>query len=484
MSIRIDNDRICLFDSTMLELRRTSAQRVYHQPEKREFSVPLDKPWEGDISFTVILKDDDIYRMYYLAGSRVNAEQTSFEMENTFKVCYMESKDGLRWERPNLGIVEFNGTKDNNIIINEAVEFFVFKDTNPSCPAAEKYKAIFQRQYKLYCMFSADGIHFGEERLIADADYYDTLNVAFYDENKGCYVCYVRGDHRPDGREFPPFKNKRRIIYYAVRRDIRVMYSKDFLHWSKSERIKIDGIEESMQLYTNHISKYYRAPQYYIGFPVRYNERKLKWTKSYDDLCGAKYRRNRFNIFPRYGTVMTDCIFIHGKDGLRFEKSPKAFLQPGREREDGWLYGECYPVYGFVETPNDLYGYPETSLYAYEGLWGNDCKLVRYAMRPDGFVSYRADEEIKKIKTKKFIFKGNALEMNFSTSAMGSIVVQITDGERTIKSGELFGDDLAKKVWFPKGDLAKFQGKEVAMTILLKEAEVYSFQFIDEKIGD
>jgi hypothetical protein len=29
-------------------------------------------------------------------------------------MCYAVSEDGLHWEKPNLGLVEYNGSKENN----------------------------------------------------------------------------------------------------------------------------------------------------------------------------------------------------------------------------------------------------------------------------------------------------------------------------------------------------------------------------------
>jgi len=59
-------------------------------------------------------------------------------------VCYAESNDGIGWKRPKLGLVEFKGTKNNNIILSEfgTHNFTPFKDANPKCPAEAMYKAV------------------------------------------------------------------------------------------------------------------------------------------------------------------------------------------------------------------------------------------------------------------------------------------------------------------------------------------------------
>ena len=86
------------------------AHRVLNPAEKLTVDEPLniitpDRPWEGDdIESTGNFVYDEVnqaIRMYYHGVDS--------------QVCVLESKDGLHWERPNLGLVEFNGSKANNI---------------------------------------------------------------------------------------------------------------------------------------------------------------------------------------------------------------------------------------------------------------------------------------------------------------------------------------------------------------------------------
>jgi hypothetical protein len=59
-----------------------------------------------------VLKDGRIYRMYYRGGSKEPDDREDKEL-----TCYAESFDGIHWLKPNLGLHEFAGSKDNNIII-------------------------------------------------------------------------------------------------------------------------------------------------------------------------------------------------------------------------------------------------------------------------------------------------------------------------------------------------------------------------------
>ncbi len=117
----------------------------------------FDKPWEGNTSFYVnILKDDDRYRMYYRGSNSPDYVQKSLlepgetvAAHHPFTISYAESKDGIHWERPDLGIYEFEGSKANSIVWMDkpgdqeiTACMYVFKDGNPASPASQRYKAV------------------------------------------------------------------------------------------------------------------------------------------------------------------------------------------------------------------------------------------------------------------------------------------------------------------------------------------------------
>ena len=73
-------------------------------------------------------------------------EKTSWET-----LCLDESRDDIHWTRPELGIVEFQGSTRNNLFLNEDMVSeiggrpslsAVFKDANPKCPHRERYKIV------------------------------------------------------------------------------------------------------------------------------------------------------------------------------------------------------------------------------------------------------------------------------------------------------------------------------------------------------
>ena len=105
-----------------------------HQPVPKEVALRFDRPWEGTSSiFIRVMKDGDVYRNWYRAGA--DRDQAA---------AYAESADGIHWERKILGMVEYDGSTDNNIILRDdgITNLAVFRDDNPAAPDNERYKAI------------------------------------------------------------------------------------------------------------------------------------------------------------------------------------------------------------------------------------------------------------------------------------------------------------------------------------------------------
>ena len=272
-------------------------------------------------------------------------------------------------------------------------------------------------------MVSSDGLHFKNYGLVSDDGAFDSLNLAFWSEEHGTYFCYFRGEHAPDGtvekEEFSYLQaianrlwDPEKLQYrdpepddVPFMRDVRVTTSEDFVTWSKPQLIGLK--DDRVQLYTNNVIPYPRAPHIFVGFPARYYERKA-WTPNYDELCGLGDRiRRRDQCTAREGLVVTDCLFMCSRDGYNFNRYDEAFLRPPVEHEYSWVYGDCYMAQGLIETKSDIPGADtEYSLYVGEN-WraaNGYNKLVRYTIRKDGFVSLHAPFEEKVAYTKEILY--------------------------------------------------------------------------------
>lgn len=484
--------RELFWDDYNINKSLTTAETVMHRPRMEDIVFTFDAPWEGDGCnyFEVVepekagIKDCKKYRFYYGAWKMYDAEKKNHVI-NSY-LCILESDDGIHWERPDLGLCEYEGSTHNNIIrasvddeVGSLDNFTVFIDGNPDCPKEEIFKATAggdnklpdgRREPKLFCYTSPDGLHWKKGWLISDKNKYDSQNVAFWDEEKKEYKLYVRDFHGYVGD----------WVGNGGIRDIRVQTSKDCKEWTDAELLDFKGSED-IPLYTNAVRKYERADGVYVGFPSRYMER-LEWEPNYDELAGADWRKVRTAISPRYGLAITDCALMISRDGHRWDRFDEAWITPGIERKWNWVYGDCYPSVGFIETESMLEFAPsEYSIYCSEKHWSNEpAKLRRYTFRKDGFVSRHSSYKGGKVVTMPFLFEGDTLKVNFSTSARGYIRVKafaknLLDGHRydVLTSYEIFGDSLDRTVVFDRS-LAEFAGRETFLEFEMKEADLYS----------
>ena len=470
--INLGNNRECFFDDYLINTYKTTAEFRLHKPTPREIVLTHNEQWEGDgCNYHNIFFDNGVWRMYYLAWKMLDGN-------DGVRVCYAESKDGIHYEKPNLNLVEYKGNKNNNILMPDSFDnFMVFKDTNPNCLKQEQYKAITfgnteNKERCLYAYYSPDAIHFTRGNIITLDGQFDSLNVAFYDEKIKKYRCYFRGLHDKSGNYL-----KKDITNEEIR-DIRYIESTDFITWSKFKFLNFDSTED-IPLYTNVIMPYYRAPHTYIGFPTRYIER-ANWSKNFEELCGKEKRQERMKKHKRYGLAITDCVFMFSRDGYNFKRYDEAFLSPLPENGNNWVYGDCYPTRGIVETPSDILGAdPELSFLVKENHWqGLPAVLRRYTLRRDGFVSLHAGAKEEIIVTKPFIYNGESLKINFSTSAYGYMYFTLK-GENGIEitSDETFGNSTNRKVTFENNLVKELSNTPVTLTIKLKDADLYSIIF-------
>ena len=498
------------------------AQRRLNSPVPQEIAMRLDAPWEGNAcgGFTVF-EDDGLYRMYY-RGQNFEYDSNGLGSRRGKQVCYAESADGIQWEKPELGLVEFDGSRKNNIVMDAGNilngMFCPFKDGNPACAADARYKSFVLMQRGdargLWAYRSPDGIHWSamSDGPVITKGLLDTQNLGFWDGARGEYRAYHRNEFRlPQTGEEPygahPVQagaGVGKVESHASAdgdrqeggdggglrgsrygRDILTATSSDFVHWTDSVYVNYSEGRPS-ELYTNQITPYYRAPHLLLGFPTRYVER--AWSESLEALPEVEHRRMRAGISERYGAALTDGMFMSSRDGYGFNLWPESFIRPGLRPCDNWTYGDNFQNWGIVTTPSAFAGAPdELSFYAREGYWREGVStLRRYTLRVDGFASAQAPLSGGEVVTKSLIFAGRELVLNFSASAAGSIRVELLrDQMNTPVEGfslddcvEVLGDDLERVVrWRDGRELGGLAGTPIRLRFVLRDADLFSFRF-------
>lgn len=373
-------------------------------------------------------------------------------------VHYAVSEDGHEWEFPELGLYEVAGTKSNNVILARQPPFLTnftpFLDTRTGVKPAERYKALAgypgpgdkrglnEAGRGLFAFVSPDGIHWTKQGEVIPYQpewrhAFDSANVAFWSEAEQKYVCYFRTWTDPE-----------RL------RSISRTTSPDFQHWSKP--VALNPNRPGEHLYTNQTHPYFRAPHIYIALPTRF-------VPGRGD--APEYDQRDVNA--------TDILFMTTRAGS--EKYNRlythAFIRPGLDAQQ-WKNRANYVALNVLPT-----GPAEMSIYHRSG--------DRYVLRTDGFVSVNAASEPGSLLTKPLIFAGSQLKLNFSTSAAGSLRVELQNPDGSPISGftmqdcrPVIGDKIDGVVeWNNKPDLAALAGQPVCLKFEFVECDLYSFQF-------
>lgn len=450
--IDIGTRRELLLDDYLLE-SLDGAELALNRPQPREVAIEHDAPWEGNVCFYhTVFQDGGLYRMYY-RGSHYDENEQKMQHQ---VVCYAESRDGIVWEKPELGLVEFAGSKKNNIIWDGlgSHNFAPFLDANPAAPTDQRYKALASKGMEgLYAFGSPDGVRWRmlrEEPVITQGKF-DSQNLAFWDVERGRYVDFHRDFRQVEGE--------------GGVRDIVTCTSDDFFDWSEPRWLQYPGAPDE-HLYTNQINPYPRAPHIYIGFPKRFMPER--------------------RVFEHQYKGVSDAVFMSSRDGVSFRRWGEAFIRPGPQPER-WLNRNNMINCGFAQTAAPYAGVSdELSFYSIEGYYrGEACRMRRYTLRLDGFVSLRAPLAGGEALSRPLVVGGAELRLNYATSAAGSVQIEVQDAAGKALPGfglddcpAAYGDETDGVIrWNEGSDLGRLAGQTVRLRLRLADADLYALRW-------
>ena len=309
--------------------RMDGLQLRLHHPQPAGVALRLDRPWEGIISgYITVIQDGDRYLMYYRGRPSTSRADGSAEAGEV--ACVAQSADGMTWTRPNLGLFEVSGTRDNNVVLdgpkNVTHNFCPFIDTRPGVPASERFKAVGGTgKAGLFGYVSPDGMHWKpvrKEALITQGAF-DSQNVVFWSQAEDCYLCY--------------FRTWKKIGDGGYRWITRAT-SKDFLNWSAPVDMSF-GDAPPEHLYTNQTQPYFRAPHIYVATPARFNPGRRALT---DEQIKAMDLRNPRN-YASLDEATSDAVFMSSRGGETYDRTfLESFIRPGGELQN-WVARSNYP---------------------------------------------------------------------------------------------------------------------------------------------
>ena len=127
-----------LFVDKFLVERLDNATLKLHEPTK---ATHPKSPLIG--GYATVIKDGDLFRAVYRSYDP-SYEGARYDGNPGEMTCYTESRDGHEWTQPKLGIVEINGSRENNVILRASpfsTNFSPFLDNRPNVPVDQRFKA-------------------------------------------------------------------------------------------------------------------------------------------------------------------------------------------------------------------------------------------------------------------------------------------------------------------------------------------------------
>lgn len=377
------------------------------------------------------------------------------------------SDDGIGWRFPNLGIVEFEGNRNNNLLLPQVLGGRVLVDPDSARPS-EKYKAILYRHQPdpvgFSTAFSPDGIHWGPPFWIEELDdrskegiqgqgASDVVN-AFYDQVRGEWVAVFKMWSLPGQYQVAV---KRGIdAPRCGRRVIGSSRSKDFRHWTKAKQILLPDDQDPATLEFYGMQAVIRRGDWYIGFvPCLIDDAPpdgIGWTELAVSLDGDRWQRIRQRFLDR-----------------------SADDADAPDHAIAWV-SEVFPV----EGRNYVY----YSALRYGHKIGDRSGCLAF-LEKDRFMSLEAISGGGRMSTKRVLLPRDeeaSLRLNVDASK-GKVRVQFSDGKKALR-GYSFSDCDPVTVdsvsipvrWRGKSGLPKSE-RPLKIEFRVDNARLYAFEF-------
>lgn len=325
-------------------------------------------------------------------------------------LLYATSCDGIHWEKPRLGIIDFAGSRQNNIVMRRATHGLhaggVFKDETDPDPA-RRYKFIHRnpRLGRMASCFSADGLQWSQPHAWPQHDAVgDTHNNVVWSPNLGRYVCITRGW---SGEEF-------RGVRTVLRSE-----SRDFLHWTQPVEI-LRGADAHDQIYSMPIARY---QDLYIGLPAVFHkgdENSTDWDCVDTELAVSSDTLDWKRICPGEPLI------------------PRGLgAYPNGEYDCGCIYAAAPFVHG-----GEIYIYYGGSNGRHNDWREGSFNLATLALdRLAGYVSRQASQT-GLIQTAPLQMAGKSLWLNAQVSEGGSLRAAVVNSAGEAEIGLSLGDCL------------------------------------------
>jgi hypothetical protein len=468
-------------------LYRAGTRRAFHPPTRHP-SNPLlrglEKPWEYQIGYCTV--HHDARRGRYQLWYQAYAGERARERTHRCVVCYAESRDGITWEKPNLGLHRFNDVKDTNIVL---LANGGFSDRYGACVVYDPRDADAERRYKmgyfdfsvaddgkeypgLSAAFSPDGVRWTKHPKAP------LLKVAYADVKQPPYA-----DDREHPWEIPLSMSDAVDIVYDPRRAAFIWYgkmwidgpdgrmvwkhgtgrtqSKDFLEWSRPELVLTpDDLDPAWV-------EFHTTPVF---------------------VHGGVYFATLQILNRAEGGGVLDVELAVSRDGLRWDRPFRKpfFLPRGASGafDAGSLFTNCTPV--VLENEIRFY-YGGYAGGATSDLAERPSGIGLASLRRDRFAGVRPTGEVGQITLKPVELQdGDDIRCNADASAAagGRVLPELLDASGRRVRGftrddavPITGDSLSHAVRWKPAASSRVPAGRYMLRLHLRDAEVFAVSF-------
>ena len=475
-------DRACLFLDDRFVAEQAGLARAWHQgqplPEPAVVADAWDR-WPHLFGSVLFDPQDHLYKMWY-SGIREG-------------IFYAESRDGRTWIKPKLGLIDFNGSKENNHVMTRISLPNVLLDPNEKDPAA-RFKlfgwdhAYYDKEpkeerangHKLFR--SPDGIHWepaGEGvpgSLLAESERCTNFicpdtNQVIWDSLAGRYLAtfrtypkrWVDGGFEPGRRRAIGITTAPRItgpwqpIVTAVAPD-----EQD----DKAVAIALRDEGPGSKWAELYVMPPFTYGNHYVGLLSP-----LHIARDGSGNCVDNAR----------GGGDLQLTFSH--DGMKWHRTAerRPLIAPSPSTDLHPVYAACSAP---LEMGNKIWIYYAEANSSHPMKEDPKSQIRAAAWRRDGFVSLDAAEKPGTLTTRPLKFTGSKLVINAQVAEGGSLRVALRDEAGKAIPGfdladceEIRGDHVAKEVsWRQASDISAQTAKPLCLKIEMSHGRLYSFR--------
>jgi hypothetical protein len=419
---------------------------VFHQPVKH----PGNPVVAGDGGYTCVVRGDDSrFRMWYQTWKPSGVKGKGGD----YAVAYAESEDGVRWELPKLGLVEWQGSKDNNVawtgLTGRRASAPFLVDAPEKDRRGFRYLFLYRSTDGSHLIGSQDGIHWDRDSDVRISPIHsDTANAVVYDPRREEYVMYCRAKH-----VYRTFRGD--VVDTGASRRVARMSSKELwtLWEDEPQTILVPDEHDGRENF-----------HFFYGMPTRHHAG-LYWG------CLWPFRMNE--------AIHTELAW--SRDGFHFDRLPDRPKLVERGPEGAWDDGMVFAGVPWVEVGDEWWLY-----YAgWDGPHGISERTPGIGLakvRKEGLISLHGPSRGGVVATRKLLWPGGRLLVN-ADAREGVLKVRVSNAGRKVVPGfdyadcrPFTGDSVTHEVTWNDRTLDELAGQVVRLEFFLQDADLYTFR--------